>query len=356
LYLNQDNTPLKPLRSSVDRVVISALVCALGALGVLGWQFRQNHGSREPNDMSSYESLARTQLHGGQLKAAQQTCERAIKKSLDGTDIRHLLLQTLYAQGDGVGVRAQLEWGRNHPDALLLHVDEISIAISKGELHRANELLTGLRARAYPPELVAPYLAAIARALAEAGVVPASQVLLNSLPAAATQDKNAAVALAEDGEVVRADELLQQLARDHGEETLWKAERLPEIRAALALAKHQPDQALQALDPSQPLSVTFGPAYLRGEAYSLQGKPELAQAEYLKITEHSYIDPLSNEYPLALLASARAYVLQGQPDLARAQFERLFDLWKDADPDWPVLQAAQKEYDTHGAVDVTLKP
>ena len=83
MNLDQNNTPLKPLRSSVDWVVISALLCALGALGVLGWQFRQNRSGGEPKDMASYEELARTQLHSGQLQAAQQTCELAIKKSFD---------------------------------------------------------------------------------------------------------------------------------------------------------------------------------------------------------------------------------------------------------------------------------
>ena len=312
-----------------------------------------------PNDTAAYENLVRAQLHSGRPEAAQQTCELAIRKNLDGVDIRHLLLQSMYARRDEAGVTVQLEWGRNHPDALPLHIDEISVALSKGEIHRANELLTQLRARDYPPVLGAQYqsgLAAIARALAEAGFTTDSGELLKSLPTA-TQDRNAPVVLAEDGDVTQADKALQSLTRDHGQETLWKAERLPEIRSAILLAKHQPEQAVRALEPSVPFDgLTFGPAYLRGEAWLTLGKPELAQTEFHKITDHVYIDPLSNEYPLALLASARAYILQGQTDNARTQYEQLFDLWKNADAEWPLLQAARSEYDSTTTLDVTLRP
>ena len=312
-----------------------------------------------PNDTAAYQNLIRTQLHSGQLEAAQRTCELAISKNLDGAGIRHLLLQSMYARHDAKGVASQLDWGRNHADALLLHIDEISLALSKGEMQRANELLTQLRAREYPPALGAQYqsgLVSIARALAEAGFTSDSRELLKSVPTA-IQDRNAPVALAENGDVAQADEALQSLARDHGQETLWKAERLPEIRSAILLAKHEPEQAVRALEPSVPFDrLTFGPAYLRGAAWLTLGKPELAQTEFHKITDHVYIDPLSNEYPLALLASARAYILQSQTDNARVQLERLFDIWKNADAEWPLLQAAHAEYDSNTAVDVTLRP
>ena len=312
-----------------------------------------------PNDTNPYQILALNQLHSGQLEAAQQTCEHALGKALDGVSIRHILLQTMYARHDDQGVAVQLEWGRNRPDALLLHVDEISIALAQGEIQRAGTLLTQLRAREYPPALAAQYqaaLASIVRALAEAGLSAQSQELLKSLPAA-TQDKNVLVALAENGDLAQSDGELQKLTREHAQETLWKAERLPEIRAALWLAKRQPQQALSALEPSVPFDgLTFGPAYLRGSAYLALGKAELAQSEFQKITGHIYVEPLSNEYPLALLASARAYVLQNQPDKANEQFERLFELWKDADAAWPLLTAARAEYDSTMALDVTLKP
>ena len=313
-----------------------------------------------PNDSSTYQNLALTLLHSGQPKAAQQTCELAIRKNLDGEDIRHDLLLAMSAQNDAVGVAAQLDWGRQHPDSLRLHVDEISIALSKGELQRAQSLITQLRAKEYPPELAAEYqagLASVARTLAEMGLTAESRALLQSLPQTTMPDRDAVVALAEDGDATHADKVVQLLARENGQETLWKSERIPEARAALWLVKREPQAAVSALEAALPFDgLTFGPAYLRGKAYTALGKVELAQTEFRKITDRIYIDPLSSEYPLAVLASARVYVLQNQTDNAREQFERFFDLWKTADADLPLLQAAHSEYDSSTALDVTLKP
>ena len=266
----------------------------------------------------------------------------------------------LFRSNDAVGVAAQLDWGRQHPDSLRLHVDEISIALSKGELQRAQSLITQLRAKEYPPELAAEYqagLASVARALAEMGLTAESRALLQSLPQTTMPDRDAVVALAEDGDATHADKVVQLLARENGQETLWKSERIPEARAALWLVKREPQAAVSALEAALPFDgLTFGPAYLRGKAYTTLGKVELAQTEFRKITDRIYIDPLSSEYPLAVLASARVYVLQNQTDNAREQFERFFDLWKTADADLPLLQAAHSEYDSSTALDVTLKP
>jgi eukaryotic-like serine/threonine-protein kinase len=263
-------------------------------------------------------------------------------------DIRHLLLQSLYAQNDSAGVAAQLDWGRGHPDALRLHVDEVFIALSKGQVRDAQALLVRLAAAHDPPGLAAEYqfsVASIARMLAELGLTTESAALLESLPAA-LQDKNALVAMAENGQVAQADEGMRKQVSDHGQETLWKSERIPEIRAALLLAGHKPEQAVSALEPTLPFDgLTFGPAFLRGAAYLSLGKPDLALNEFHKITEHTYVDPLSDEYPLAVLASARAYARENDLNQARQQFERFFSLWKAADADLPLLQAARAEYD-----------
>jgi hypothetical protein len=133
-----------------------------------------------------------------------------------------------------------------------------------------KSLLTKLGETHYPSGLAAEYqfsLASIARMLAEVGLTTESAALLESL-SASLQDKNALVALAENGAVAQADEGLQKQVRDHGHETLWKSERIPETRAAMFLAEHKPEQVASALEPALPFDgLTFGPAFLRGQAY-----------------------------------------------------------------------------------------
>jgi hypothetical protein len=47
---------------------------------------------------------------------------------------------------------------------------------------------------------------------------------------------------------------------------------------------------------------------------------------------------------LAHLGLARAYALQGDTAKARVAYQDFFALWKDADPDTPVLISAKSEY------------
>ncbi len=68
-------------------------------------------------------------------------------------------------------------------------------------------------------------------------------------------------------------------------------------------------------------------------------------AEFQKVLDHRGVDPLSILYPLAHLGLARAAVLQGDAAKARKAYQDFFALWKDADPDIPILQQAKQEYE-----------
>jgi eukaryotic-like serine/threonine-protein kinase len=82
--------------------------------------------------------------------------------------------------------------------------------------------------------------------------------------------------------------------------------------------------------------------YVRGQAYLKVGQAKEAAGEFQKMTA---VRGLS--YPLAALAHlqvGRAYILQGDAARARAAYHDFFTLWKDADPDIPILKQAKTEY------------
>jgi Tfp pilus assembly protein PilF len=84
--------------------------------------------------------------------------------------------------------------------------------------------------------------------------------------------------------------------------------------------------------------------YVRGEAYLAAHQGEQAAAEFQKILDHRGIvlnDPIG---ALAHLQLGRAYALQGDTAKAPAAYQDFLKLWKDADPDIPILQAAKAEY------------
>jgi tetratricopeptide (TPR) repeat protein len=86
------------------------------------------------------------------------------------------------------------------------------------------------------------------------------------------------------------------------------------------------------------------PVYARGEAYLAAHRGGEAAAEFQKILDHRGIvlnEPIG---ALAHLQLGRAYVLQGDTPKARAAYQDFLALWRDADPDIPILQQAKAEY------------
>jgi eukaryotic-like serine/threonine-protein kinase len=130
---------------------------------------------------------------------------------------------------------------------------------------------------------------------------------------------------------------------------------LPTLRAKLVLSKENASLALETLRAALPYELgrtTYSSydwtamytVYVRGEAYLASHQGSEAAAEFQKILDHRSI--VLNE-PIAALAHlglARAYAIQGDTIKAKAAHQGFLTLWKNADPDIPILQQAKAEY------------
>jgi tetratricopeptide (TPR) repeat protein len=169
----------------------------------------------------------------------------------------------------------------------------------------------------------------------------------------------AAITLARAGDSYPAQAVVDDLGRRFPLDTLavnmyW----LPAIRAAIELNRHNPARAIDILNATTPFEFyppgVLYAVYLRGLAYLSQHQGREAATEFQKLLDHSGIAGISTQGALAHLGLARAYALQEQsasgPDTdtmrakARAAYQDFFTLWKDADPDIPILRQAQAEY------------
>jgi hypothetical protein len=83
---------------------------------------------------------------------------------------------------------------------------------------------------------------------------------------------------------------------------------------------------------------------VRGQAYLLLHRGAEAAAEFQKFLDHPTVVANSPLFILAHLGLARAQTLQGHTDKSRAAYQDFFTLWKDADPDIPILKEAKAEY------------
>jgi tetratricopeptide (TPR) repeat protein len=182
---------------------------------------------------------------------------------------------------------------------------------------------------------------------------------LKLAPASRGVEREAAIAFAMAGDTARAESFAQDLATRFPLDTQMQSLWLPTIHAELALDKKNPTLALSALQAALPIELSDDDSclyhvYVRGEAFLAAGQGSAAAAEFQKILDHSGIVGNCWTGALAHLGVARANALQARTsqgadaDAARvralAAYKDFLTLWKDADPDIPILKQAKAEY------------
>ncbi len=168
-------------------------------------------------------------------------------------------------------------------------------------------------------------------------------------------DYGLALAMAYAGDANRAQALADDLNKRFPEVAPMQFNYLPTLRAKLALLRSNPQQALDALRVASPYELglpasgfynwpNLYPVYVRGEAYLAAHQGSEAATEFQKILDHRGIvlnEPIG---ALAHLQIGRAYAMQGDTAKAKAAYQDFLTLWKDADPDIPILKRAKAEY------------
>jgi predicted Zn-dependent protease len=163
----------------------------------------------------------------------------------------------------------------------------------------------------------------------------------------------AALTLARIGEAARAKAIVEELEKNYGSDTILKVYWLPTIKAATDLNANNAPQAVVFLEAAAPYELgqppqlpmgTMYPVYIRGQAQLMAHNGAAAATEFQKFLEHRGV---TLNFPLGALAHlglARAYALQGDTVKAKTAYNDFFALWKDADPDVPILIAAKAEF------------
>jgi eukaryotic-like serine/threonine-protein kinase len=175
----------------------------------------------------------------------------------------------------------------------------------------------------------------------------------------------AGLSFAYSGESTRAQALADELAKEYPEDTAVQFNFLPTLRAKIALDKGNASAAIELLKAAQPYELAIStqspfnwtalfPAYVRGEAFLASHQGDKAAAQFQKILDHTGVALNQPIGALAHLQLGRAYALEaqslhgGDADSARAKaraaYQDFLALWKDADPDIPILKQAKAEY------------
>ncbi|MGH9200824.1 MAG: hypothetical protein ACRD2A_06275 [Vicinamibacterales bacterium] len=158
------------------------------------------------------------------------------------------------------------------------------------------------------------------------------------------------------GETSRAESLANDLERQFPRDTLVRFTYVPTLRGLVAVGPNEPAKAVELLQsnvqyeravPATAFNFHFGslyPVYVRAQAYAAGGQHQQAAAELQKILDHPGLMLGDSASARARLEKARALARVGDQAGARAAYQDFLTLWKDADPDVPILVQAKAEY------------
>jgi eukaryotic-like serine/threonine-protein kinase len=317
----------------------------------------------DPDFSIGYLQLAFNNQFLGRLGEAENALQRASQRKLEIPELIQTGYDIAYLKGDKTGMERAVAVAVGKSGAEDLVTDREAFVLAYyGRLQQATRMArraadlarqTGRRGRAAPYE--------IGPALWEAffGTAPAAgQSALAALEHSKDRDVEygAAFALALSGDSARSQTIANDLETRFPEDTAVKFIYLPVIRALRALNHGEPSKAIQLLQVTVPYDLGtppcsapafFGilyPVYVRGLAYLAAHQGAEAAAEFQKILDHRAIvvsDPIG---ALAHLQLGRALALSPDKTKAKTAYQDFLTLWKDADPDLPILKQAKAEY------------
>jgi hypothetical protein len=289
------------------------------------------------------------------LDEAEAVYKQADEHKLESESLNFARYQLEFLRGDTAETQQLVSAAMGKPGAedLLLSVQADTegwygkLKNSREVAHRAMDSAEHNDAK----ESAATYQAAAALREVESGNRAQARSEANAaLKLAPGRDvqANAAFAIARAGDTAAAEKLAANLDKSYPLDTLVQRYWLPTIRAAVALERQDPNKAIELLKAVNAIELSgtgsLNPVYVRGEAYLKLHDGKAAAAEFQKFIDHRGI--VSNVLlgALARLGLARAYVMQGDTAKAKSAYQDFLTLWKDADPDVPVLVAAKSEF------------
>jgi len=313
----------------------------------------------DPDNVLSYVNLSAYYANLNRLEEAEAVLKQAEERKLESEDllVNRYLLAFLKGDEGHMEKLAASAMGKPGTEDLLLAMQADTEAWY-GKLERARELTRRAMDSAQhndAEESAAMYEAAAGLREVESGNRDQARANVNTaVKLAQNRDVRAvaALVLARAGDTGAAAKLAAELDTAFPLDTLVQRYWLPTIRAAIALERKDPRRAIELLQTSSMIELgspgafdvlPLCPVYLRGEAYLMLRDGKAAAAEFQKFIDHPGVVANFPWGVLARLGLGRAYATEDDAK-ARTAYQDFLTLWKDADPDVPILKQAKTEY------------
>jgi DNA-binding winged helix-turn-helix (wHTH) protein/predicted Zn-dependent protease len=347
-----------------DNVPLSNLGVAYGYLGQYDQAVKaiQEDIQLNPGSSVGYTNLVSDYMALNRTSDAKATYQQAMSRNLDNPYLHLNSYGVAFLEGDAAEMQRQTEWAVGQPQGenLLLSAQSDTEAYF-GRSARAREFsqraANSARTSNQPGTAVEWQMNAALRDAEFGSSTEARQQISAILKAPPNREVQilAALALARAGDSKRAEQLADDLAQRFPLDTAINSYWLPTIRASIEMNRREPKKAIEILKAALPhelgnplpqaeLGAFLYPVYVRSQAYLMLGQGKEAAGEFQKLLDHRGITVNCPFGALAHLGLARSYVLQDDTVKSRAAYQDFLALWKDADPDIPILIAAKSEY------------
>jgi eukaryotic-like serine/threonine-protein kinase len=312
----------------------------------------------DPKDTYAYGHLTWSYLALNRLDEARAVAEQAAAQKLDARGTHDALFRLAFLRGDQASMERELSGAKGTGNEPFLLGAKAEAEAVQGRLklareidHQAESSANGNGMKEYSAILKAR--AAIRNANYGDRITARAEAAasLAEVPDGWNREL-AAFALAQCGDITMAERLMAAMDKEHTQDTFTHTTYIPVVQAFADLQRGNAAAAVAGLEAGRPYELGAGPGgyppyrlvYVRGLVYLRIKDGGKAAVEFQKILDHRGLEPANEFIPLSQLNIGRAYALQGDVGKARTAYQDFFALWKDADPDIPVLKEAKAEY------------
>ncbi len=262
----------------------------------------------DPDSASGYSNVGFAYAGLNRLDEAKATFDQALRHKAGAAVVHSALANIAWLQGDKNATERELDAMKNDP--------------------QSDYLVSGFRSAT----------------AASAGQIKAGRVF-GQKQREATERLNCAITLAMTGEDARAAKLADDVAQKRPYDTLVQFVEVPLIKAQIELNHGNPGKAIDLLDSALVYArANSGVLYVRGNAFLKAGRGGDAVQAFQRLLDMKNVITVDPLMRLAKVGLARAYAMAGDRAHSRVAYQDFFAVWKDADPDVPVLRQAKAEY------------
>lgn len=344
------------------------LMAGLSAKGTGRWERVIEQAKKDivirPNAVFGYANLKDAYFFLDRFDEAEQVLQQAATRKLEAPNYLVVGYNIAFLKGETEQMdrMATLAEGKREAEHEIANSQALAAAHS-GQLERAHQFSSravNLATQEGAREAAATYRAveAIWQGLYGKGA-DARRGATAALADSNSRDVEyaAGLALGFAGDVARSEALAADLEKRFPEDTFARFTYVPVLRGLAAVAHGRPTESLEQLQSTIPYELAVNgldinyclgglhSAYVRGEAYLAMRRPSEAAAEFQKLLDHRGLVGLDPIGALAHLQLGRMFASSGEKAKAKAAYDAFFTLWKDADPDVPILKSAKAEYE-----------